>query len=203
SADVNIVGLLSSTRAYPAVHDRGDSEATLGSRALVTARCTQLTDLAGPCVLRCPHSRPRRKLRQLIHRQEPFMSRSTTDVGMRDRYSCDVDLFSEASLNDPYPDYTALRDTGPIAYMPRYDMWAVTRYDEVKRVLRDPDTFSSAHGIGMNTTLNDAWAGMAPTLDGQDHQPLRRVMVQTIGPKAGMKYREAIERSVRDIVEDV
>lgn len=131
------------------------------------------------------------------------MSLSTTDSHLRDRYSCDVDLFSEASLNDPYPDYKALRNTGPIAYMPRYDIWAVTRYDEVKRVLRDPDTFSSAHGIGMNTTLNDAWAGMAPTLDGHDHQPLRRVMVQTIGPKAGMKYREAIERSVHDIVEDV
>ncbi len=119
----------------------------------------------------------------------------------RTKYESDVDLFSKESLIDPYPDYKRLRDVGNIAYMTRYDMWAVTRYDEVKRVLADPETFCSAQGIGMNVTLNTAWKGFAPTLDGNDHAPLRRVMMQTIGPKAALDYQPDIENAAAQIVD--
>jgi cytochrome P450 len=116
--------------------------------------------------------------------------------------SSDVDLFSQASLNDPYADYKELRDIGRVAYMRRYHMWAVTRYEEVKRVLGEPGTFASGQGIGMNQTLNDAWHGMAPTLDGADHAPLRRVMMQTIGPKAATTHQAFISERARTIVDE-
>jgi cytochrome P450 len=129
--------------------------------------------------------------------------RTSTTTSVPERYRSTVDLFSEQSLADPYDDYRQLRDVDPIAYLDRYDMWTVTRYDEVRRVLRDSDTFISGEGIGMNQTLNDAWHGMAPTLDREDHRPLRRVMVQSIGPKVAPTYGHTIERIAHDIIEDV
>lgn len=118
----------------------------------------------------------------------------------RTRYETDVDLFSRESLLDPYEDYRTLRDVGPIAYMTRYDMWAVTRYHQVKRVLSDAETFISGEGIGMNQTLNDAWAGLAPTLDGEDHRPIRQVSMATIGPKAAPRFEAQIAAIADEIV---
>ena len=121
----------------------------------------------------------------------------------RNRYGSDIDLFSRQSLLDPYADYKALRDIGPLAYMRRYDMWIATRYDAVKRILTEPETFQSGRGIGMNDTLNSAWKGFAPSLDGQDHAPLRLVMMQTIGPKAATAAQPEIEAAAERLVEEV
>lgn len=120
-----------------------------------------------------------------------------------DKYRCDVDLFSQASLLNPYTDYRQLRDIGRVAYLQRLDMWAVTRYDEVRQVLSTPETFSSAQGIGMNNTINTAWKDVAPSLDGAEHLPLRRIMMQSIGPKAVQQYQGIIEEVATLIVEEV
>lgn len=128
---------------------------------------------------------------------------ASTSLDPRIEYGTDIDLFSQASLMDPYADYKALQDIGEIAYLRRYDMWAVTRYDGVKRVLGAPEIFKSGDGIGMNDTLNTAWAPFAPCLDGQDHAPLRRVMMQTIGPKAASQYTGTIEAAAGRLVDEV
>ncbi|MGV9826489.1 cytochrome P450 [Gordonia sp. NPDC003429] len=128
---------------------------------------------------------------------------ASTSVDPRIQYGTDIDLFSEESLLDPYDDYRALHDIGEIAYLTKYDMWAVTRYDGVKRVLGNQDIFKSGDGIGMNDILNTAWAPFAPCLDGADHAPLRRVMMQTIGPKAASQYRDTIEAAANQLVDEV
>ena len=41
----------------------------------------------------------------------------------------------------------------PVFFMPRYDMWCVTRYDDVIEVLRDPVTYSSRKTINLDKLL--------------------------------------------------
>jgi len=56
----------------------------------------------------------------------------------------DVDFFSDLSLvEDPHPYFEYLRAQGPVTYLPKHNVVAVTGYDEGVAVLRDPDDFSS------------------------------------------------------------
>ena len=44
---------------------------------------------------------------------------------------------------DPYPDFSALRSSDPIHWAPDGEMFCLSRYDDVLRVLQDPELFSS------------------------------------------------------------
>ncbi len=57
------------------------------------------------------------------------------------------DRFTAENLDDPYPLYQRLRDEQPVYYAEEFDVWVVSRYDDVRRVLMDPTRFSSAFRI--------------------------------------------------------
>jgi cytochrome P450 len=46
-------------------------------------------------------------------------------------------------MTDPFPSYAALRAEEPVMYDERIDYWVVTRYDDIKAVFEDWQTFSS------------------------------------------------------------
>jgi cytochrome P450 len=55
------------------------------------------------------------------------------------------DFFTDEMRRDPYPAYDRLRAHSPLLRTPPpFDAWLVLDYDGVKRVLGDPETFSSA-----------------------------------------------------------
>ena len=53
------------------------------------------------------------------------------------------DPLSPEISRDPYPHYEALRREAPVYRVPSSGFYAVSRYDDVARVLKDPDQFSS------------------------------------------------------------
>jgi cytochrome P450 len=56
------------------------------------------------------------------------------------------DPWNRAIRDDPYPVYRALRDTSPLYYNEELDFYAVTRFDDVMRMLSDRDAFISGKG---------------------------------------------------------
>ncbi|MFC5139360.1 hypothetical protein ACFPK1_14050 [Actinomycetospora rhizophila] len=64
--------------------------------------------------------------------------------------SLDVDPFSHETLENPLPMQAALRDAGPVVHLPRYDLYAVARYAEVRAALVDWQRFPSSAGVGMS-----------------------------------------------------
>lgn len=48
--------------------------------------------------------------------------------------------------NNPYPFYRALREQKPVYYDPKLDLYLVSRYEDVKTILRDSVTYSLEHG---------------------------------------------------------
>jgi cytochrome P450 len=48
-------------------------------------------------------------------------------------------------LENPYPVYAQAREQAPVFFSPLHDAWVVTRYEDVRAILRDPTRFSSAH----------------------------------------------------------
>lgn len=61
----------------------------------------------------------------------------------------DVDPFNTEFFADPYPHHRTLRDAGRVVWLPRYRIVATARYQEVRQVLSDYKTFSSARGVGL------------------------------------------------------
>ena len=61
----------------------------------------------------------------------------------------DVDPFSEEFFADPYAAHALIRDAGPVVWLTQYAVAACARYEEVRRVLSEWQTFSSARGVGM------------------------------------------------------
>ncbi len=45
---------------------------------------------------------------------------------------------------NPYPMYARLRDEAPVHFAEQTNTWCISRYADVSRVMRDPETFSSA-----------------------------------------------------------
>ncbi len=60
--------------------------------------------------------------------------------------------------------YRELQNLGSAAWLARYEMFALTRYDSVIRALKDDSAFSSASGVMMNDNMNRgaALASVAP-----------------------------------------
>ena len=49
-------------------------------------------------------------------------------------------------LADPFPLYRRMQDEDPAHWSPRIKSWVLTRYDDIKAALSDPETFSSSWG---------------------------------------------------------
>ena len=60
-----------------------------------------------------------------------------------------MDLWSDAVLADPYPTFAELRAAGPVVWLERYGVAALTRFEPVQAALADWRRFSSARGVGL------------------------------------------------------
>ena len=57
----------------------------------------------------------------------------------------EVNFFDPGTNDCPYPAYRQLRDDAPVWRDPRTGMFVITRYDDLRAVLMDTDTFVSGH----------------------------------------------------------
>lgn len=114
--------------------------------------------------------------------------------------SYDADLYADDVLRDPYPHYTRLRDLGPAVWLPCHELWAISRFKDVRAVLRNPGVFSSAQGVAANETVNAMSVGNTLASDAPLHDELRRVIVAPLRPPALEDIRERIETEAETLV---
>ena len=57
--------------------------------------------------------------------------------------STDLDPFALESLQNPFAADGAVRELGPVVHVAKHDYYAVTRFAEIRKGLRDWRTFSS------------------------------------------------------------
>ena len=106
----------------------------------------------------------------------------------------------------PYDELAELRRTAPVVRID--DFWAVLRHAEVRRVLRDPATFSSHLG---GTQIRDAATDldlayvrqMMLNSDPPDHGRLRNLLTRAFTPRAVSRLTERIEGWARELVASV
>jgi len=115
----------------------------------------------------------------------------------------DVDPFSREFLADPFPFHEELRERGPVVRLSNYDVWAVTRYDQVSAVLNNWETFGSGGGVGLaNFHKEGNWRPPSLLLetDPPTHTRARTVMNRAVAPNLLRALRDGFyQEAVRHI----
>jgi len=113
----------------------------------------------------------------------------------------DIDFFADSALENPYPLYRTLRDTAPAVYLTRYQVWFTGRYDSVRAALGNWQTYSSAHGIGLNPIINAAWANALICVDPPVHSELRKLFTERLSPRHLKPVEATIDRRANELAE--
>ena len=101
---------------------------------------------------------------------------------------------------EPWPLYRELREMGPVVWLEKYGMFALTRYDVV-RALRDWEAFPSSFGVMMNDDMNQIFRGNPLCSDGDAHHRLRRVVIRPLTPAALSSLSEELEHEAEAVVD--
>ncbi len=93
-----------------------------------------------------------------------------------------------ARQTEPWAGYARLREEAPLYRPPGWDrVFVLSRYDDVRAVLADPETFSSS-------MIPDVTPAMMVHRDGASHDRLRAVMAAAFTPRAIAVLAPGIER---------
>jgi cytochrome P450 len=111
------------------------------------------------------------------------------------------DPVSEQAHVDPYPVYAELRDNHPLYYVAEHDVWALSRYVDIKAGLRDWETFSSAQGVELGTYVQFFGPGSIQELDPPHHDVLRKVLAPRFMNKAIKSYEPMIHATAQELVD--
>lgn len=115
----------------------------------------------------------------------------------------DIDLFADEVLEHPFATFKLLRDLGPAAHLDRYGTWFLGRYFETRNALTDWKTFSSARGIGLNSTINAAWANALICIDPPAHTAQRKLFSDRLGPSHLKPVADTIERRAQQLAQEL
>jgi cytochrome P450 len=97
---------------------------------------------------------------------------------------------------DPYPTYRRLRDEAPLYYNAQYDFYAVSRYTDVERGLRDSDTYISGRGDILEIIKSDAQFPRGTFI--MEDPPLHTVHRSVVSKVFTPRKMNALEPKIRE-----
>jgi cytochrome P450 len=116
----------------------------------------------------------------------------------------DIDPFTEAFFADPYPSHQVLREAAPIVWLSRYDVAGAARYEEVRRILSDWQTFSSARGVGMADFVRHGRFRLPSIIleaDPPQHSRSRAALIKALSPPIMRRLQDRFAESAAEIVD--
>ena len=118
----------------------------------------------------------------------------------------DIDPFCRAFFDDPYPAHAAMRDAAPVVYLPRYGIHAVARYDDVRAMLLDWGSFTSARGVGISDFAKEKpWRLPSLLLEADPplHDRTRKLMDKVLTPAAIRGLRQSFTLAAEAMVDEL
>jgi cholest-4-en-3-one 26-monooxygenase len=111
----------------------------------------------------------------------------------------------------PHETFTKMRAEAPVYWHAEPDggrgFWAVTKYDDLVRISKDPGTFSSARGATFIRDANDVDLPVLQTfmlnMDPPQHIRFRNLVKHAFVPKTLPTYEPGIRKMVRQIIDQV
>ncbi|MEV5319612.1 cytochrome P450 [Streptomyces sp. NPDC052687] len=122
-----------------------------------------------------------------------------------------LDLFGDGFVRDPYPWLDTLRAEAPVHHDPRTGLWLVSRHEDIRRVLLDPDLFhpdNAQHAVtplpvGVLRVLARAGFNLPPALANNgtaSHPGLRRVVTRFFDARRVAAAVPMIERIADELL---
>ncbi len=99
----------------------------------------------------------------------------------------EVDPYSDEFVAEPWEDLALIRDAAPAVWLDGYGVWAIARHVDVMAALRDDETYSSSHGVGLaDLAVGEPWRrpSILVEADPPEHTRNRKVVAGTMTPKA-------------------
>ena len=113
---------------------------------------------------------------------------------------------------DPYPVYELARRERPVFHAPAYDLWVVTRYEDVLQVLRDHDSFSSTGALKsspepfppeVREVLAEGWPDMPfiIEIDPPLHDRIRGLVTKAFTPRRVAELEPRVFEIASDLID--
>ena len=112
----------------------------------------------------------------------------------------DDDLYSDEAIVDPYGHYQRLRDLGPLVYLSKYDVFAISRFADVKGALLAHTKFRSGKGVAGFTWPEAASVSNTLISDEPDHSRFRQVIGTPLQPPSLEVLTEQFETAADDLI---
>ncbi len=129
-----------------------------------------------------------------------------TDLVEAGAPTSDLDPFSRDIIENPYEYQEVLREAGPVVWLPRYGIWAMARYSDVRAVLMDWQTFCSSAGVGLaNFRTEKPWRPPSVVVEADPplHSRTRGVLARVVSPGTLRRLEEIFEREAQRLVGDL
>src|ERR687895_359141 len=127
------------------------------------------------------------------------------------------DLFSLEVVSDPYTYFAHLREEDPVHWNERYELWVVTRYEDLVWVARHPEYFSSEwwkrdprppypsideSDLGLYQYVREYFANWFIQHDRPEHIEMRKVVHGYFTPRAMELWRSLVQSAVKSLLDE-
>lgn len=116
--------------------------------------------------------------------------------------SIEYNPFAPDFYDSPFDTYRRMQDEAPVYRSEQFGWWALTRFDDVRNAVLDPDTFRSFEGMDIDdTALEQAPPGSLPNMDNPRHDEVRRVVQPYFLPRRLAEMESGIRAVVRSLID--
>jgi len=107
---------------------------------------------------------------------------------------------------NPYPYFAYLREHAPVYQVPGVGFWAVSRYDDVLSIVKNPQMFSSTMLVSALVGELSPWTPQAPPFiatDPPDHTRVRKLANRAFTPRRIASLETHLREVVRQLLEPI
>ena len=126
------------------------------------------------------------------------------------------DMFTPEVIADPYPYYGRIRDEDPVHWNETYELWVVTRHDDLVWLTRHHELFSSAvfkndprppypaideSDLGLYDYVRNYQGDQFIQHDRPEHLEMRKVVHGYFTPKSMEAWRPFVQKAVKELLD--
>ena len=115
----------------------------------------------------------------------------------------EADLFAPEALRSPFAHYQALRDLGPVVRLRDPDVYALSRFEDVRTALQASDTLICGEGVGFSDVFNNPGGPNLLRSDGDQHRRLRSEVIRPLLPAQLKQHRPFLKNLIAERVKSL